>query len=114
MQLRNASTIYPDSPRDLKPLVKTPLNYSTGSPNSPPLPISTHTSAQRGTMNLSLSIRTTDVAPVLRGASASAVSVDMSFSSEEPDPFDMPPAYSVVDMSRSSSQLQIVHGEMGQ
>jgi hypothetical protein len=98
--LRNAATLYPDSPHDFKPPVKTPPNYSTGAPDPPPLPttISARTPIQR---NLSLSIRITDVAPVLRGdGSVSAVSADTSFSSEEPDPFDVPPAYSVVDLSQ--------------
>ena len=112
--LRSATVSYPDSPHDFKPQVQAPPNYSAGAPDPPPLPISAHTSVQRGAMSLSLSIRTTDVAPMLRSASASAVSPDTSFASEESDPFDMPPAYSVLDMSRSSSQLQIVSGELGQ
>ena len=111
--LRSATVSYPDSPHDFKPQVKEPPNYSAGAPNPPPLPISAHTSVQRGAMSLSLSIRTTDVAPMLRSASASAVSPDTSFASE-PDPFDMPPAYSVLDLARSSSQLQLVSGELGQ
>lgn len=110
--LRNAPVHYPDSPSDFKPRVKAPPNYTTSTPIRPPLPVSAHTSIQRGAMSLSLRIRTTDVAPVLRAASASAASADTSFASEEPDPFDMPPAYSVLDMGHSPSQLQIVNGDM--
>jgi hypothetical protein len=106
--LRNASTSYSDSPHDFKPLVKVPPNYAASTPDPPPLP----TSVQRGAMNRSLSIRTRDVAPVLSAASAST-SADTSFASVDADPYDMPPAYSLIDLAHSSSQLQIVDGEMG-
>ena len=112
--LRSATTSYPDSPHNFMPQVKAPPNYTASTPSSPPLPISARTSVQRGGMSLSLSIRTTDVAPMLRSAPASNISSDTSFASGEPDPFDMPPAYSVLDAARSSTQLQTVNGEMGQ
>lgn len=96
--LRNMSTPYSDSSHDLKP--------------PPPLPISVHASVQRGAMGRTLSIRTTDVAPVLSAASASN-SADTSFASVDADPYDMPPAYSLIDLAHSSSQVQIVNGEMG-
>ena len=63
-------------------------------------------------MSRSLSINTRDVAPVLSNASASTVA-DTSFASMDADPYDMPPAYSLIDLAYSSSQLQIVNGEMG-
>jgi hypothetical protein len=106
--LRNAPGPYPESPHDFKPRVKAPPNYTTSTPIRPPLPVSAHTSVQRGAMSLSLRIRTTDVTPALRAASASAPSADTSFASEEPDPFDMPPAYSVLDLAHSP----IANGEM--
>lgn len=108
--LRNASTPYSDSPHDLKPLVKAPPNYVASTPDPPPLPVSAHASVQHGAMNRSLSIRTRDVAPVLSAASAST-SAETSFA--DADPYDMPPAYSLIDLAHSSSQLQIVNGEMG-
>jgi len=103
--LRNATTSYSNSPHDFKPLVKAPPNYVTTTPD-PPAPV------QRGAMSRSLTIRTRDVAPVSSAASASA-SADTSFASVDADPFDMPPAYSLIDLAHSSSQLHIVNGEMG-
>ena len=105
--LRNATIPYSDSPRDFKPLVKAPPNYVTTHPDPPALPISAHVSVQREAMNRSLSIRT-NVAPVSSVASAPA-----SADTVDADPFDMPPAYSLIDLTHSSSQLQIVNGEMG-
>ena len=110
--LRNASTPYSDSPHDFKSSVNAPPNYVTSTPDPPSLPISAHASVQRGAMNRSLSIRTRDVAPVLSAASAST-SADASFASVDVDPYDMPPAYSLIDLAHSSSQLQIVNGETG-
>ena len=110
--LRNASTPYSDSPHDFKPLAKAPPNYVASTPDPPPLPISAHASVQHGAMNRSLSIRTRDVAPVLSATSAST-SADTSLTSVDADPYDMPPAYSLIDLTHSSSQLQIVDGEMG-
>ena len=110
--LRNASTPYSDSPHDFKPLTKAPPNYVASSADPPPLPISAHASIQHGAMSRSLSIHTRDVAPVLSAASAST-SADTSFASVDADPYDMPPAYSLIDLAYSSSQLQIVSGEMG-
>jgi hypothetical protein len=110
--LPNASTPYSDSPHDFKPLAKSPPNYVASSADAPPLPISAHPSVQRGAMSRSLSIHTRDVAPVLSAASAST-SADASFTSVDADPYDMPPAYSLIDLAHSSSQLQIVNGEMG-
>jgi hypothetical protein len=110
--LRNVSTPYSDSPHDFNPLVKTPPNYVASSPGPLPLPISAHASVQRGAMNRSLSIRTRDVAPVLSAASAST-SADTSFASVDADPYDMPPAYSLIDLAHSSSQLRIDNGDMG-
>jgi hypothetical protein len=110
--LRNASTPYSDSSHNSKPLVKAPPNYVADTPDPPPLPVSAHASVQHGAMNRSLSIRTRDVAPVLSAASAST-SADTSFASVDADPYDMPPAYSLIDLAHSSSQLQIVNGEIG-
>lgn len=98
--LRNPSTAHSDSPHNFKPLVKAPPNYVTGTPDPLPLPISEHSTAQRGAMNRSLSIRTRDVAPVLSAASAST-SADTSLVSVDADPYDMPPAYSLVDLAHS-------------
>jgi hypothetical protein len=109
--LRNASTPYSDSPHDFKPLAKAPP-YVTSTPDPPPLATSAHASVQRGAMNRSLSIRTRDIAPVFSAASAST-SADTSFASVDADPYDMPPAYSLVDLAHSSSQLQIIDGEVG-
>ena len=106
--LRNLSTAHSDSPHDFKPLVKAPPNYVASTPDPPPLPISAHASVQPGAMNRSLSIRTRDVAPVLSAASAST-SADTSSTSVDADPYDMPPAYSLVDLVHSSS----LNGEMG-
>jgi hypothetical protein len=105
--LRNASTPYPDSSHDFK----VPPNCVASTP-SPPLPISAHGPVQHGAINRSLSIRTTDVAPMLSAPSA-MTSADTSFASLDADPYDMPPAYSLIDVAHSSSQLQLVNGEMG-
>jgi hypothetical protein len=110
--LRNASTPYSDSSHDFQPLVKAPPNYVASTPDPAPSLISAHASVQRGAMSRSLSIRTRDVAPVLSAASAST-SADTSFTPVDADPYDMPPAYSLIDLAHSSSQLQIVNGEMG-
>ena len=107
---RSVSTPYHESPHDFGP---TSVKAPPASAPTPPLPIAAHASVQRGAMGLSLSIRTTDVAPVLRSAGANAASADTSFaSSEETHPFDPPPAYSVLDMVRSPSQLQTDNGEI--
>ncbi len=90
------------SPHDFKPLVKAPPNYIATTPDPPPLPISAHAPVQRGAMNRSLSTRTTDVAPVLSAASTST-SADTSFTSVNVDPYDMPPAYSLIDLAHSTS-----------
>ncbi|KAF8490362.1 hypothetical protein F5888DRAFT_1130066 [Russula emetica] len=110
--LRNASIPYSNSPHDFKPVVKAPPNYVASTPDPPPLPISAHAPVQRGALNRSLNIRTRDVAPMLRDASAST-SADTGFASVDADSYDMPPAYSLIDLAHSSSQLQIVNGEMG-
>src|SRR5258708_4435006 len=88
--LRNASTPYPDSSHDFK----APPNCVASTP-SPPLPISAP-----------------DVAPMLSAPSA-MTSTDTSFAPLDADPYDMPPAYSLIDLAHSSSQLQLVNGEMG-
>ena len=106
--LRNASTAHSDSPHDFKPLFKVPLNYVSSNPDPPPLPISSRASVQRGALNRSLSIRTSDVAPVLSAASTSTLA-ETSFTSVDADPYDMPPAYSLIDLAHSSS----LGGEMG-
>jgi hypothetical protein len=110
--LQNAS-IYPDSPHEYESPVKAPPNYDASAHDPPPLSIRTHVSTQRATVGRSLSICTTNVVPAASAASASTSSTATSLASEEGDPFDMPPAYSALDMARSPLRLRAVNGEMG-
>jgi hypothetical protein len=101
---------YPNSPHDYKRPVKVPPNYAANAHVSPPLPISAHTSALSEVMNTPLSICTTGVTPALSAGTASAVSADTSWTSEE-DPYDLPPAYSSLDVRRPSQRIRATDGQ---
>ena len=109
-RLRDSSP-YPSSPHDHKPLVKGPPHYAANAHISPPLPISAHTSVLSDVMDPSLNIRTTNVPPRLCTRSATTPSADTSLTSG--DPYDMPPAYSSLDIARSSLRLRTVNGDAG-
>ncbi|KAH9969285.1 hypothetical protein BGW80DRAFT_638302 [Lactifluus volemus] len=110
--LQNAS-VYPDSPHEYEFPVKAPPNYDASAPDPPPLSLCAHVSTQRVAVGRSLSICTTNVAPAPSAASASTSSTATSLASEEGDPFDMPPAYSALDMARSPLRLHAVNGDVG-
>lgn len=97
------STMYPSLQHDDKSQVK--ANYAANVHISPPLPISAHASVLPEAVCPSLTICTTDVTPALSAGSASAASADASVTSEDRDPFDMPPAYSSLDMPRPTLRL---------
>ena len=104
------SAAFPRSPHDYKPAVKVSPNYAANSHISPSLPISPHTSVLTDVMSTPLSICTTGVTPALSVGTASAVSADTSLASEEEDPYDLPPAYSSIDMPRPSQHIHATHG----
>ncbi|KAI0292690.1 hypothetical protein B0F90DRAFT_1671046 [Multifurca ochricompacta] len=131
--IRNpTATTYPESPQDYNSPTKAPPNYAASvhdlSPLSAPtsalppvpvpVPVPTLTPAERAGASRSLSIRTTNVRPAIstsRGArSPSAGSIPTGFASAEVvDPYDLPPAYSALDMARSPLRLRMGNGEMG-
>src|SRR6267142_852728 len=102
------SAAYASSPHDYKPLFKIPHNYAANAHASPPLPISAHTSVLTDVMSTPLSICTTGVTPALSAGAASAVSAvsaDTSLTAEE-DLYDLPPAYSLLDVPRPSRRIR--------
>ncbi|KAI0286346.1 hypothetical protein BC826DRAFT_91650 [Russula brevipes] len=113
--LRN-TVPYPNSPHDHKPLAKAPPNYTASTHDlPPPLPITSHGPIQREAISRTLSIRTTGVTPVLSAGSASAgaASADTSLAFEEVDPYDLPPAYSSLDATRSQLlRLRAANGDV--
>ena len=66
-------------------------------------------------MGRSLSIRTTNISHRLsaRSAGISVTSSRSGLGSGDGDPFDLPPAYSAIDMGRSPLQLRGVNGDTG-
>ena len=109
-RLRDSAS-YPSSPHDHKPLVKAPPHYAANAHISPPLHISAHTSVLSDVISPSLNIRTANIPLDLSAGSATAPSADTSLTSG--DPYDMPPAYSSLDMARSSLQLRTINGDAG-
>ena len=105
------SAPYPSSPHDHKPLVKAPPHYASNAHISPPLPIVAHTSVLSDVISPSLNIRTTNVPTDLSARIATSPSADTSLTSS--DPYDMPPAYSSLDIARSSLRLRMVNGDAG-
>ncbi|KAI0249610.1 hypothetical protein BJV78DRAFT_655071 [Lactifluus subvellereus] len=110
--LQNASA-YSELPHDYVSPTKAPPNYDASAHDRPPLPTSAHVATQRAVASRSLSIRTANVAPAPSAASASTSSTVTSLASEEGDPYDMPPAYSALDMARSPLRLRVVNGALG-
>ena len=112
--LRSIST-FPETQRDYDTPVKLPPNYSSA--HDPfTLPAPARAPVERPTVGRSLSIRTTNISPepaVLstRSASTRVVSSRSGLASDDGDPLDMPPAYSVLDMARSPLQLRGEHGD---
>jgi hypothetical protein len=110
--LQNASA-HPETPHAYESPIKAPPNYDASAHDPPPLPIRAHVPTQRAGAGHLLSIRTENVPPVPSAASASTSSTATSLASEEGDPYDMPPAYSVLDMCHSPLRLRAVNGNMG-
>lgn len=104
------TTTYSQSPHDYVTPIKAPPNYDASAHDPPPLPISAHVATQRAVVGRSLSIRTANVAPAPSAASASTAT---SRASEEGDPYDMPPAYSALDMALSPLRLRMANGALG-
>ncbi|KAI9508626.1 hypothetical protein F5148DRAFT_1194849 [Russula earlei] len=109
--LRGAAS-YPDSPSDYKSLVEAPPDNTDTALSATASPISDHSSDQREVMSRLLSIRTTDVPTVFSVGSASAASGNTS-STSEADPFDLPPAYSSLDVANASLRLRAINGGVG-
>jgi len=103
------SASYPNSPHDHKPPVKAPPHYAANAHIFPQLPISAHTSVLSDVMP-SLNIHT-NVLPDLSAGSATTTSAGTGLTSG--DPYDMPPAYSPLDMARSALPLRAVNGDVG-
>jgi len=104
------SAPYPSSPHDHKPLVKAPPNYAASAHIFPQLPISAHPSVLSDVMSPSLNIQT-NVPLDLSVGSATTTSADTSLTSG--DPYDMPPAYSPLDLARSALPLRTINGDAG-
>ena len=103
------SAVYASSPHDYKPPLKIPHNHAPNAHASPPLPISAHTSVLTEVMSTPLSICTTGVTPALSAGAASAVSAvsaDTSLTAAEEDLYDLPPAYSLLDVPRPSLRIR--------
>jgi hypothetical protein len=99
------SALYTSSPHDYKPPFEIPHNYAANAHVSPPLPISAHTSVLTEVMSTPLSICTTGVTPALGAGAASAISAASSLPAEE-DLYDLPPAYSLLDVPRQSRHIR--------
>jgi hypothetical protein len=110
--LQNAAA-YPGSPHEYESRAKAPPNYDSSPRGDPPLPIRAHVPTHRPGGGRSLSICTATVVPAPSAASASTSSTTTSLASEEGGSYDMPPAYSVLDMARSPLRLCAANGDMG-
>ena len=112
--LRSISS-FPESQHNYDSPVKLPPNYSAGAHDPFPLPAPASTTGHRAGVGRSLSIRTTNISHGLsaRSASIRVTSSRSGLGSGDGDPFDLPPAYSAVDMARSPLQLRGVSGDAG-
>jgi len=97
---------YPHSTHDYK----VPPDNIASIPDVPPLPLSAHPSAQHEAMGRSLSIHTTNVSTALSSASAASATTSLTF---DVDLFDLPPAYSSLDVAHASRRLRTISGEAG-
>jgi hypothetical protein len=97
---------YPHSPHDYK----VPHDNTASAPDVPPLPLSAHPSARHEAMSQSLSTRFTNVSTALGSASTALATTSLA---SEADPFDLPPAYSSLDVAHASRRSRTASGDAG-
>ena len=113
--LRSVSS-FAESQRDYNSPVKLPPNYSASTHDPFPLPAPARAPAERAGVGRSLSIRTTNISHgsgVLstRSASIRVAPSRSGLASGDGDPFDLPPAYTAIDMESSPLRLRGVNGD---
>ncbi|KAI9448939.1 hypothetical protein BJY52DRAFT_294379 [Lactarius psammicola] len=109
--LRSVSS-FTESQRDYNSPIKLPPNYSA-STQAP-----ARGAVERGGVGRSLSIRTTNIsygsgALSTRSASIRVAPLRSGLASGDGDPFDLPPAYTAIDITLSPLRLGAVNGDLG-
>ncbi|KAH8995227.1 hypothetical protein EDB86DRAFT_1182533 [Lactarius hatsudake] len=112
--LRSVSS-FPEAQNGYDSPIKLPPNYSASTHELFPSPAPVRDPTEHGGVGRSLSIRTTNISHgsgVVRARSASirVTSSRSGLASGDGDPFDLPPAYTAIDMSRSPLR---VNGDPG-
>ncbi|KAI9429999.1 hypothetical protein H4582DRAFT_2087819 [Lactarius indigo] len=116
--LRSVSS-FPESQHNYNSPIKLPPNYSANTHDPFPIPASARDLAERAGVGRSLSIRTTNISHGSGVLSARSAGIRVAQSrpgltSADGDPFDLPPAYTAIDMTRSPLRVNgdpVIGGE---